>query len=418
MGLLLSARLRVRPRLRLRLLLLSHLRALASWRLCSPPQRRRSAQAEDASLARRAGVVLFATLLAACATEERIPTRSTMTTAEIRAMIVQAIPTGAPGRSAWAADIHTALDSLQIAASAPNVCSVVAITEQESSFRADPKVPGLAQIAWREIDGKAERAGVPKLLVHTTLKLPSSDGRSYADRIDAATTERELSEIFEDFIGIVPMGKKFFSGWNPVRTGGPMQVSIGWSQAHAARKPYPYPVKGSIRDEVFTRRGGVYFGTAHLLDYAASYDRPIYRFADFNAGHYASRNAAFQSAVSQLSRQALDLDGDLVSPDPDGTRSPGATEAATRRLATRLGLDASSIRAALELEKSPQFERSALYDRVFRMADEQAGQRVPRAVLPKIVLKSPKITRQLTTEWFANRVDERHRQCMARIAAH
>jgi hypothetical protein len=34
-------------------------------------------------------------------------------------------------------------------------------------------------------------------------------------------------------------------------------------------------------------------------------------------------------------------------------------------------------------------------------------------VVPRIALQSPKITRKLTTEWFANRVDERLRRCLA-----
>lgn len=366
---------------------------------------------------RPATLVAAALLLAACATDDRVPTRSTATPAESRALITQLIPATVTDRGGWAADIYAALSALQIGATHGNVCSVLAVIEQESSYRANPSVPELSKLAWREIDRQAEQIGIPVLLVHAALRLDSPDGRSYSERIDAAKTEQELSRIFEDFIDMVPMGRRLFADRNPVRTGGAMQVSIVFAEQHVQRRPYPYPIDGNIRNEVFSRRGGLYFGIAHLLDYRASYERPLYRFADFNAGHYTSRNAAFQNAVSIVSGQSLELDGDLIDPRRDETRGPGATEAATRSVASRFGMSAASVRAALEQEKSPQFEDTALFRRVFEAADQAGGKPAPRAVLPRIRLKSPKITRNLTTEWFAQRVDERFQRCMNRAKA-
>ncbi|MEO7430641.1 MAG: DUF1615 family protein [Dokdonella sp.] len=34
--------------------------------------------------------------------------------------------------------------------------------------------------------------------------------------------------------------------------------------------------------------------------------------------------------------------------------------------------------------------------------------------MPQIRLKSPKITRKLTTQWYANSVDQRYRRCLMR----
>jgi hypothetical protein len=358
---------------------------------------------------------VFAALLAGCAGPSRVAEPAAFSPTEARAAMTRLLPVNTDDRAGWAADIEAALTTLDLPSTPDNLCAVLAVTEQESSFRADPAVPGLPAIAWKEIDRRAESAGVPKLAVHAALALKSPDGRSYAARIDAAKTERQLSEIFEDFIGMVPLGKTFFASRNPVRTGGPMQVSVDFAQAHVQARRYPYALRDSVRREVFTRRGGLYFGTAHLLAYDAPYDKLLYRFADFNAGRYASRNAAFQSALSIASRLPVTPDGDLVPHASDAPR--GETERAADALAGRLALSEAAIRRDLEKGEDADFSKTVLYERVFAYAERLDKRTLPRAAVPRIELHSPKFTRKLTTEWFANRVDERHRSCMARIGS-
>jgi Protein of unknown function (DUF1615) len=335
---------------------------------------------------------------------------------QIRADIQALVPSTVPDRAGWAADLQAVLEALRIEPSDAHVCAVLAVTEQESTYRTDPPVPDLARIAREEIMKRADRAGVPALAVRVALQLQSPNGRTYDDRLDAVKTEQELSRIYEDFTDEVPLGRRLLAGWNPVRTGGPMQVSIAFAEAHAKARLYPFNPKGSVRDEVFTRRGGLYFGAAHLLDYPANYGaQMIFRFADFNAGHYAARNAAFQQAVATATGRALDLDGDLVA--PGGALSPGQTETAVRSLGAALGMDAREIRRDLDRGDEPNFDRSPLLTRVYALAEQRAGRKLPRAVMPSIVLQSPKIRRQLTTEWFARRVDERYQRCLRKAAA-
>jgi hypothetical protein len=347
-------------------------------------------------------------LLAGCAAQrpQEPPARKP---AEVKAEIVRLLPAKTVDRQGWATDIYAAFAAQNIYPSTQNLCSVLAVTEQESTFQVDPPVPGLGKIARDEIDRRAASAHIPSLLVSGALQVRSSNGKSYSDRLNAARSEQELSTIFDDFISMVPMGRTLFGGFNPVHTAGPMQVSIDFAEQHA--KEYPYPVKSTIRHEVFTRRGGMYFGIAHLLGYPVSYKQPLYRFADFNAGWYASRNAAFQNAVSRASGIPLALDGDLVRYD---AIMPGTTELAVRTLGKQLSMRNTTIRDQLEEGKNLGFEDTQLYTRVFDLAEKAEGRPLPRAVLPGIELQSPKITRKLTTAWFAKRVDERYRRCMER----
>src|ERR1700688_3583999 len=297
--------------------------------------------------------------LTSCASGPPTPAPSAISRDQARGMIERSLPRTVTDRSGWAADMQAAFTSLSIEPTRENVCAIVAVIEQESGFRVDPVIPGLPAIAWREIDSRAAHAGGPPVIVHTALQLKSPTGRSYSDRIGSARTEKDLSDIFEDFIGAVPLGTTLFADHNPIRTRGPMQVNIAFAEQYAAARPYPYPVKSSIADEVFTRRGSVYFGTAHLLAYAASYDAYLYRFADFNAGQYASRNAAFQSAVSSISGIPVTPDGALL-PHGAQTTEVGSTELAVRALGKRLNMSDSAIRDALEQGKSVEFETTQL----------------------------------------------------------
>ncbi len=321
-------------------------------------------------------------------------------------MIERSVPRTAPDRAGWAGDMYAAFTMLGIDPARENACAVSAVIEQESGFRVDPVIPGLPAIAWREIDSRAARAGVPHLIVYAALQLKSPSGRSYSDRIDGARTEKDLSDIYEDFIGAVPLGPTLFAERNPIRTRGPMQVNIAFAEQYAATRHYPYPVKSSVADEVFTRRGSLYFGTAHLLAYPAPYDAYLYRFADFNVCQYASRNAAFQRAVSGASGIPVAPDGALLPRGGDAS-APGSTEVALRALGKRLNLGDSAIHNALEQGRSADFEQTQLYRGVFALAERAEGHPLPRASIPRIQLHGPKIARSLTTEWYARRVDQR-----------
>jgi hypothetical protein len=357
-------------------------------------------------VARRLGGWLALALFAACATTPTGPTP-----AQVQADVARRIPATVADRGGWAADIQAAFEAQGIHPMPENICAVLAVLEQESGYQADPAVANLAAIARREIERRAAGLHIPKFALDAALRLKSTDGRSYDERLSRVRTERELSELYEDLVGRVPLGRRLLDGRNPVQTGGPMQVSIPFAETHA--QDYPYPVPTSIRHEVFTRRGGMYFGIAHLLGYETPYTRKVHRFADFNAGWYASRNAAFQNAVAIASGRSLALDGDLLTPGAALGR-PGETERALRSLSSSLAMDERGIRQALEQGRELDFNDSALFRRVFELAEARAGKALPREMIPGITLESPKITRELTTAWFATRVDGRYRQCLAR----
>lgn len=330
---------------------------------------------------------------------------------KIHALLVKLLPVSLQDKNGWADDLQAAYKALQIQPDAEHFCAAIAIIGQESSFQADPVVPGLPAIVRREIEQRRDKYSIPQKVVDWMLDSKSRDGRSFNQRITVLKTEKELSDLIEEIIAMMPAGRDLFPNYNPVHTGGPMQVSVDFAENHVRARPYPYPIHGNLRNEVFSRRGGIYFGSAILLDYPAPYTDMLYRFADFNAGRYSSRNAAFQQALARISGKPLASDGDLLRYKNGAiSAEPSSTLNTLLSIAPALKLTSADIQRDLRLEKLSTFGSTPLYTRLFALADQTGKQ--ARVALPEIDLKSPKIKRKLTTQWFANRVYSRYKSCL------
>jgi hypothetical protein len=338
---------------------------------------------------------------------------------------------GVEDRLDWAADLLDVLDDLGFDQSRENICASLAVIDQESGFRADPSVPGLGKLseqALRDRFGAIPLAGGMALRFLETR--PTSDN-SYMLRIRNAKTERDLDLAYRSFVTdmsessgtamIVNSGllNQVIDDRNDIDTAGSMQVSVKFALKTAnAKRWLPMALEDvyAVRDQLYTRRGGMYYGILQLLGYDTGYDRKIYRFADYNAGRYASRNAAFQQLVTKLSKQKLALDGDLLLYAKGEPRSKAsATEKAIRAVAKDFELDIDDIRIRKDLlkEKSEKFTGTQTYTRLREAYRRSTGRDAPFAILPDIALTSPKITRKMTTGSFAESVNKRYQSCMA-----
>ena len=334
-----------------------------------------------------------------------------------RALLEQLLPANIPARREWGDNIMASFAQLQIPYTPQYFCAVLAVAQQESGFHPDPVVPNLSTIVWEQIEENRKKYMIPQFMLDLAMQKTSPNGRTFKQRVDQLRTKKQMNQLYNDMVASLPYGQALLKDKNPIRDGGPMQVSVAFANTQVRAWPYPWRY-GDLRDEVFSLRGSVYFGTAILLQYAAPYDKMIYRFADYNAGRYSSRNAAFQAAVALLSGKKLALDGDLMlyANKMDRVFSGGTsdTEKIVLGMQDRLQLSATAIVRDLKQEKLSGFECTALYQQVFRLADEKAHQRLPREVIPQIVLVSPKFTHRLSTEWFANKVEEHYRACLGR----
>ena len=340
-------------------------------------------------------------------------------------------------REGWARDVLAALEAHELSAHAQNVCAVYAVIEQESGFQADPVVPDLPRIAREGLEEKARKLGPlgrPALERALAGKAPGNP-LTFAQRLERVRTERDLDRIFRELLEYhreenpasfaaanvfnALFGSQSLSEMNPITTAGSMQVSVRYATELAEERGQE---TDTVRDELYTRHGGVYYGAARLLGYEAAYARPLFRFADYNAGHYASRNAAVQAQLGQLLGLTLVQDGDLLAYGKDGrparedSKSLRAFIAFARRFAPSR-LSEGRVRRDLEREKTREFEETESWRALKEVYQRIQGEPPAYAQLPDVSLQSPKLKGKRSTAWFARNVDLRYQRCEERARA-
>ena len=96
--------------------------------------------------------LLAVLVLAGCSSQAPQPLKKGEKAIDVASVVRQKMPASVKDRDAWAKDLATTFESQGLAPTLENVCSVLAVAQQESNYQADPAVPGLSKIAWQEID--------------------------------------------------------------------------------------------------------------------------------------------------------------------------------------------------------------------------------------------------------------------------
>jgi hypothetical protein len=328
--------------------------------------------------------------------------------------LVRASRPGTPSPDVWARAIKESLEELGQPVDKEHVSAVCAVISQVSAFSISPKNSRMASILRKKIKD-SESNEMLRLLIETRLDQTASNGNTFRENIDSIGSELDFEKWYDEFTS-ASITKPILLVLNKdasdlITTAGSMQVSVKFAEE--------YPKKprnaggGSVRDMLYTCKGGVFYGTAYLLDYKRNYDDWKYVFADFNAGHYTSRNAGFQKMLGRLTHRMVDTDGDLLNYET-GAPSPSVTYVTFIDFLKEKGVefDENKVMKDFQQEKSYDFEESWSYKTLAEMYQKRYGRPI-YAVLPDIPINSPKfVSKNLSTKWFANRVKERFNRCM------
>ena len=352
--------------------------------------------------------------------------------------IKRVIPTRVNGRESWANDIDDIMEKLGIPKTKENVCSIVAVVDQESNFVADPVVPGLGAKAVKEVNTRLNEKFEEKLgttiggqvagYFEDVLKNQPSPDNNYMSQMRKVRTERDLDLLYRQIFDFMAshyhvsaltgaaklVGQDIGEKMNPITTLGSMQVLITYAQDHKRSRMNT----NELRDDLYTQYGGLYYGIHRLMMYPADYNKSIYRFADYNSGMYSSRNAAFQSMLNDLTPKELDLDGDLLLYNKDGSPRAVLSQSEKELISVfaqnNVLVTPRQIRSDLKKEKEKSFEDTRTYIAVKKLYKTKTGKEPIYAIMPQVIISGPKLSRDYNTNWFASRVNGRYETCMQR----
>ena len=352
--------------------------------------------------------------------------------------IKKLIPSRVNDRTSWAKDIYAITEELKIPRNKENICSIIAVVYQESNFIANPNVPGLGAKAVKEVSSRLQEKFEDKLgttigaplagYFQDVLKNQPSPENNYLKQMSKVKNEKELDVLYREIFAYMSkhyhvsaltgaaklVGQDFAEKLNPITTLGSMQVHINYAKDNKRSSMNI----NELRDDLYTEYGGLYYGIHRLMMYPANYDKPIYRFADYNSGMYSSRNAAFQKMIEKSSGIDLDLDGDLLSYDKNG--NPRAATTTTEKALLNLFVQNNvlitprQLRNDLEKEKAKGFEKTQTYAAVSKLYTEKTQKDPIYAIMPEVVISGPKLSRDYNTNWYASRVNGRYDTCMHR----
>ncbi|MCK5902056.1 MAG: DUF1615 family protein [Cocleimonas sp.] len=349
-----------------------------------------------------------------------------LSVAQVNNLVRQAEPQ-LKNRRIWAVGILKALKRNGFQQNRSNVCSVIAIVDQESSFRVNPSVKNLGKIATTAILKRLDSLPLVGSVIKKWLENKPTKKNSYLKIMGRAQTERDLDRIYRHMISSVflvsslskiMLVRNLIENNNEINTIGSMQVSTSFAIEEEEKHKGTHSLDQiwKLRESMYTLNGGLHYGVLLLLGYRADYINKVHHFADYNAGRYASRNAGFQFVIEKLSKKSLAKDGDLLryrsGKKPSFFKS--TTEKHINEIAFqyKLRLTSSQIRKDLKKEKTQQFTQTKTYQLLRRLYRKKTKRHPPYAVIPSIQLKSEKTSRILTTKRFATVVHGRYQRCM------